>query len=51
ATQLGTSGWIVTGGAQIEYRNLFLQLQPAGRQVGGGYGAVLVTGVSFALGE
>jgi len=51
ATQLGTSDWIVTGGAQIEYRNLFFQLQPAGRQLGGGYGAVLVAGVSFALGE
>ena len=49
-SQIGTSGWIVTGGAQLEYRNLFVQLQPAGPQRGGGQGAVLVTGLTFDLG-
>jgi hypothetical protein len=51
ASQIGSSDWIVIGGAQIEYRNLFFQLQPAGTQRGGGYGAVLVTGLTFPLGD
>lgn len=49
-SQIRSSDWIVIGGAQIEYRNLFFQLQPAGTQPGGGYGAVLVTGLTFPLG-
>ncbi len=50
-TQIGSSGWIITGGAQLEYRNIFLQLQPAGPQAGGGMGAVLVGGLSIPLGD
>ena len=50
-SQIRSSNWIVIGGAQIEYRNMFFQLQPAGAQRGGGYGAVLVTGVTFELGK
>lgn len=50
-SQIGQSGWIVTGGAQIEFRNFFVQIQPAGTQRGGGQGAILVTGISFALGK
>ncbi len=51
ATQIGDSDFIVTGGPTMGYRNLFVQIQPAGRQAGGGYGAVVVTGVTFPLGK
>ncbi len=47
-TRLGSSGVVVLGGVQANYRNVFVQVQPTGR-TGGGVGAVLAAGLTFGL--
>jgi hypothetical protein len=47
-TRLGSTGVVVLGGVQANYRNVFVQVQPTGR-TGGGVGAVVAAGLTFSL--
>ena len=50
STQIGTSGWVVTGGPQMIYKNAFLQIQPV-PQTNGQLGAIVIGGLTFDLGD
>lgn len=49
-TRIGSSGWVVTGGPQVNFRNLFVQIQPV-PQANGKLGSIWIAGFTVPLGQ
>jgi hypothetical protein len=50
STEIGGSGVVVTGGPQVNWRNLFLQVQPVPQSTSE-MGAIFITGLTVPLGD
>ncbi len=50
ATEIGGSGWVITGGPQLNFKNAFFQIQPV-PQSSGEFGAIFIGGLTIPLGD